>query len=225
MLYMCWYTLIDEYRYDELVCNAAKALIKRRNEWFQCVSSATTLGIRLIFYKGFCYCGRQDFRVWYLPDLWWRQAGGERRTLDATFTKPTNKSEVRCSIKSTSKKSMASPMLEKQDYGCDDAGKEKVGLLRVRKTLTMTIRLLILDLLAVVIIFRQMLISQSVIGPDSENVSPSHFGLASSSLHRIPYGSRFQCTNLSVPLNHLNHSDKRTASIAITRYLSSVQDS
>jgi len=77
-------------------------------------------------------------------------------------------------------------MLEKQDYGCDDEGKEKVGLVRVRKTLTMTMPLLILGLLAVVIIFRHMLISQSVIDSDSENVSPSHFGLASSTLHWIP---------------------------------------
>jgi pimeloyl-ACP methyl ester carboxylesterase len=128
------------------------------------------------------------------------------------------------SIKSTSKKSMPSPILEKQYYRCDDEGKQKIGLVGVGKTCATTVRLLILGLLTAVIIFRHMSISQFVIDLDSENVSPLHFGLASSALHWIPCGSRFQCANLSVPLNHLNHSDKRTASIAITRYLSSVQD-
>ncbi|MCJ1357966.1 MAG: hypothetical protein MMC33_007963 [Icmadophila ericetorum] len=55
--------------------------------------------------------------------------------------------------------------------------------------------------------------------------SDSPFGLASPNLNWISCGDRFQCANLSVPLDYLNNTDQRTASIAITRYLASKQDS
>jgi pimeloyl-ACP methyl ester carboxylesterase len=51
--------------------------------------------------------------------------------------------------------------------------------------------------------------------------SSSPFGLASSKLEWVSCGDRFECANLSVPLDYLNSDDKRTASIAVTRYLSS----
>ena len=55
--------------------------------------------------------------------------------------------------------------------------------------------------------------------------SSSPFGPASSKLQWISCGDRFQCANLSVPLDYLNVNDKRTASIAITRYLAAEQSS
>ena len=56
------------------------------------------------------------------------------------------------------------------------------------------------------------------------NPSPP-FGLANSKLQWVSCGDRFQCANLSVPLDYLNDHDNRTASIAITRYLASKRDS
>ncbi|MCJ1408224.1 hypothetical protein MMC19_002298 [Ptychographa xylographoides] len=66
-----------------------------------------------------------------------------------------------------------------------------------------------------------ILTSPSIPTP-SPSTSTSAFGPASTDLDWIPCGDpRFQCANLSVPLNHLNPRDARTASIAITRYLAS----
>jgi len=55
--------------------------------------------------------------------------------------------------------------------------------------------------------------------PHCHGSEPSVFGLASPDLHWQSCGDRFQCANLSVPLDYLNPSNGRTASIAITRYL------
>lgn len=49
--------------------------------------------------------------------------------------------------------------------------------------------------------------------------SSSPFGLATPHLTWISCGHRIQCANLSAPLNHLNTSDPRTVSIAITKYI------
>jgi hypothetical protein len=49
----------------------------------------------------------------------------------------------------------------------------------------------------------------------------SAFGLASTDLNWLDCGDRFQCANLSVPLDYTSKEDKRTASIAIVRYLAS----
>jgi len=51
----------------------------------------------------------------------------------------------------------------------------------------------------------------------------STFGFASTNLQWSSCGDRFQCANLSVPLDYMNHEDNRTASIAITRYLATKQ--
>ena len=47
----------------------------------------------------------------------------------------------------------------------------------------------------------------------------SPFGPASPDLNWVSCGDRFQCANLSVPLDYLNKGNGKTASIAITRYL------
>jgi len=47
----------------------------------------------------------------------------------------------------------------------------------------------------------------------------SPFGPAGPELKWLSCGDKFQCANLSVPLDYLNEKDTRTASIAITRYL------
>jgi pimeloyl-ACP methyl ester carboxylesterase len=58
----------------------------------------------------------------------------------------------------------------------------------------------------------------------SKTSSSSPFGPASPTLNWIPCGDRFQCSNLSVPLDYTNPNDERTASIAIVRYLASNRD-
>ncbi|RDW91745.1 hypothetical protein BP5796_01139 [Coleophoma crateriformis] len=56
--------------------------------------------------------------------------------------------------------------------------------------------------------------------PTTLSTPLSPFGLVSSTLTWVPCGgTQFQCANLSVPLNYMNTSDPRRASIAITRYL------
>lgn len=55
----------------------------------------------------------------------------------------------------------------------------------------------------------------------SQAESGSAFGEGSKQLHWHSCGNRFECANLSVPLDWLNTDDTRTASIAITRYLAS----
>jgi pimeloyl-ACP methyl ester carboxylesterase len=62
---------------------------------------------------------------------------------------------------------------------------------------------------------RPSILSKSGLQPDSS----SPFGPASPHLTWSSCGDRFQCANLSVPLNHLNASDPRTVSIAITKYM------
>lgn len=51
------------------------------------------------------------------------------------------------------------------------------------------------------------------------------FSSASPRLNWASCGDRFQCANLSVPLDYMNATEKRTASIAITRYLASNENS
>lgn len=119
---------------------------------------------------------------------------------------------------------MASLIQEKQYYQCADE-EQKVGPVKIAKKHAITVRLVIFGLFVSGILLRHAWISQFLIKDTPKNESPSPFGPAHSTLNWIPCGSRFQCANLSVPLNHLNHSDGRTASIAITRYLASVQDS
>lgn len=81
---------------------------------------------------------------------------------------------------------------------------------------TPSIILLFLGLLAGTQLLRSGLLSR--------RGSPSV--LASQELRWVSCGSgaRFQCANLSVPLDYLNESDGRRAYIAITRYFASKQD-
>lgn len=117
-------------------------------------------------------------------------------------------------------------ILEEKYYQCASEEK-KVGPAKGTKNRAIIGRLHILGLLVAVILLRQtwnsQFLTKTKTGP--ENGSQLPFGLANSTLNWIPCGSRFECANLSVPLNHLNHSDERRASIAVTRYLASVQDS
>jgi pimeloyl-ACP methyl ester carboxylesterase len=84
---------------------------------------------------------------------------------------------------------------------------------------------LVLGLFAAVSLLRHDLLSLYSVPTNSEIVVPSPFGPASTRLNWTACGDRFQCANLSVPLDYLNKTDQRTASIAITRYLASKQDS
>lgn len=107
----------------------------------------------------------------------------------------------------------------------------KVELAKVDNKRTQSCRtasLFVFSLLAVLILLRHAwrhpLVTKST-SSGHENTPPSPFGVAKPKLQWIPCGDRFQCANLSVPLDYLNQSDKRTASIAITRYLASTQTS
>ena len=105
----------------------------------------------------------------------------------------------------------------------------------IKSTSHVRYRLLLLLSLTLVCLYNTLRLVRSISGPYFQPLETHHdtqplashpscqspFGIASETLQWHPCGERFQCANLSVPLDYLNNEDGRKASIAITRYLAS----